>query len=457
MMAWQFLVDHPRFVPSFFVFCILLVLGDSYVENAQRRPKLHRVTPLFDIIKTAAGGKFDGIAAEVGENEFNHVEIDEQLAILGDEDKDGTEGDVEDNYDFFTKKKEKEKKRAAAEAKAARELALKEAKVTSVKNIFSLNALNPMSLILGPLQIVLKGICIQLRTYNNLFSWKDPFVSFWTTAVTFVLWVVLLIFPYRFFFYWFFRISGLLILGPQNAGVWWYAMRKKKLADVSRLKTDEEKFRALELGCHVCKKEFGLLNRKHHCRACGEVVCGNCSLNKKVVKVSLWGNEMGKVDPKKKKRVCDLCFRGEKIVLQHKVEKVIAEAGDAYSTLDNDENILMEGLNSIWGVTKTAGMGLAKGTELVGTGLVKGTVAVGTGLVEGTVEVTKGTGNILLQSGKAVGDLFTASKYGLEVPVTRVYDKRFIDRPVVGRSFSRQVTTVEQEDERARRAGGKED
>jgi len=236
-------------------------------------------------------------------------------------------------------------------------------------------------------------------------------------------------------------------------------MRKKKLADVSKLKTEEEKFRALELGCHVCKKEFGLFNRKHHCRACGEAVCGGCSANKKEVKVSLWGNEKGKVDPKSKKRVCDLCFRGEKIVEQHKVEKALAEAGDAYSTLDSEENILMEGLNGMWSVTKTAGKGLAKGTELVGTGLVKGTVAVGTGIVDGTVEVTKGTGKVLLQSGKAVGDLFGSSKYTLEVPITRVYGKRFIDRPVVDRSCSRQLSRVEMEveRERAERAGEKND
>jgi serine/threonine protein kinase len=29
--------------------------------------------------------------------------------------------------------------------------------------------------------------------------------------------------------------------------------------------------------CHVCKGSFSLFNRRHHCRACGEVVCGPCS------------------------------------------------------------------------------------------------------------------------------------------------------------------------------------
>ncbi|KAF0683717.1 Aste57867_24279 [Aphanomyces stellatus] len=32
--------------------------------------------------------------------------------------------------------------------------------------------------------------------------------------------------------------------------------------------------------CHVCTRNFTHLRRKHHCRMCGEVVCGNCTLKK---------------------------------------------------------------------------------------------------------------------------------------------------------------------------------
>ena len=29
--------------------------------------------------------------------------------------------------------------------------------------------------------------------------------------------------------------------------------------------------------CPLCRKDFGLINRRHHCRKCGSVVCGKCS------------------------------------------------------------------------------------------------------------------------------------------------------------------------------------
>jgi hypothetical protein len=43
--------------------------------------------------------------------------------------------------------------------------------------------------------------------------------------------------------------------------------------------------------CEICKKEFGMFTRKHHCRNCGKVVCKDCSPNKY-----------------KTERVCNTCF-----------------------------------------------------------------------------------------------------------------------------------------------------
>eukprot|EP01111_Echinosteliopsis_oligospora_P007506 TRINITY_DN2268_c0_g1_i2.p1 TRINITY_DN2268_c0_g1~~TRINITY_DN2268_c0_g1_i2.p1 ORF type:complete len:979 (-),score=246.51 TRINITY_DN2268_c0_g1_i2:41-2977(-) len=51
--------------------------------------------------------------------------------------------------------------------------------------------------------------------------------------------------------------------------------------------------------CERCDKQFTFLFRKHHCRACGDVVCGDCSTHK----VSLPQFRL-----QKPKRVCDNCY-----------------------------------------------------------------------------------------------------------------------------------------------------
>ena len=41
--------------------------------------------------------------------------------------------------------------------------------------------------------------------------------------------------------------------------------------------------------CMCCKASFGLFIRKHHCRQCGSVVCGDCSSNRKFLESSRTG------------------------------------------------------------------------------------------------------------------------------------------------------------------------
>ncbi|XP_064878859.1 FYVE, RhoGEF and PH domain-containing protein 6-like [Oncorhynchus nerka] len=59
--------------------------------------------------------------------------------------------------------------------------------------------------------------------------------------------------------------------------------------------------------CMVCTCEFTLTWRRHHCRACGKVVCQSCSSNKHCLEYLK--NQLA--------RVCDQCF----IVLQQRSEK----------------------------------------------------------------------------------------------------------------------------------------
>jgi len=49
--------------------------------------------------------------------------------------------------------------------------------------------------------------------------------------------------------------------------------------------------------CKSCAKEFNLTRRKHHCRSCGEIFCGQCS-----------DNVMELASSSKPVRVCDNCY-----------------------------------------------------------------------------------------------------------------------------------------------------
>ncbi|CAG0902290.1 unnamed protein product [Cyprideis torosa] len=53
--------------------------------------------------------------------------------------------------------------------------------------------------------------------------------------------------------------------------------------------------------CMHCKRtQFTLVNRRHHCRKCGAVVCGGCSRRKMLLPIQ----------SSKPLRVCDTCFKG---------------------------------------------------------------------------------------------------------------------------------------------------
>ena len=50
--------------------------------------------------------------------------------------------------------------------------------------------------------------------------------------------------------------------------------------------------------CQACSSEFGLVVRRHHCRACGRVVCSPCSASKAPLRYRQFQSG----------RVCDICF-----------------------------------------------------------------------------------------------------------------------------------------------------
>jgi len=81
--------------------------------------------------------------------------------------------------------------------------------------------------------------------------------------------------------------------------------------------------------CILCSIQFTSFNRKHHCRACGGIICHKCSTNKIIIpeeiikkpdipddiytKISLSVNNILTSNNTKKERICDICY----IKIQH--------------------------------------------------------------------------------------------------------------------------------------------
>lgn len=62
--------------------------------------------------------------------------------------------------------------------------------------------------------------------------------------------------------------------------------------------------------CMRCKVPFTFFRRRHHCRVCGWLLCGNCSTRRKAVEVDVPKSGIVEV------RVCDDCLRSPKIHYQ---------------------------------------------------------------------------------------------------------------------------------------------
>jgi hypothetical protein len=77
---------------------------------------------------------------------------------------------------------------------------------------------------LGPLMRIIRIVIYAVRISFNVCSWRDPYLTFWVFAFLCTLAFVLLIFPWRTFFF----LASLVLLGPQNIAVRMYLERRAK-------------------------------------------------------------------------------------------------------------------------------------------------------------------------------------------------------------------------------------
>jgi hypothetical protein len=77
---------------------------------------------------------------------------------------------------------------------------------------------------LGPLMRIIRIVIYATRISFNLTTWRDPFLTFWAFSFLCTLTLVLLIFPWRAFFF----LTCTALLGPQNIAVRRYLERRSK-------------------------------------------------------------------------------------------------------------------------------------------------------------------------------------------------------------------------------------
>ena len=67
--------------------------------------------------------------------------------------------------------------------------------------------------------------------------------------------------------------------------------------------------------CHVCNKAFSFINRKHHCRSCGEIVCEDCSKFrlKNIPLINQIPRQYAYNPITDAVRICILCFKNPKV------------------------------------------------------------------------------------------------------------------------------------------------
>jgi hypothetical protein len=78
---------------------------------------------------------------------------------------------------------------------------------------------------LGPLMRIFRVMCFLVRVIFNVGMWSDPILSFWFLLFLLLLMVVLLVFPWRLFFF----LLGVHFIGPQVNECLYYFKRPQSL------------------------------------------------------------------------------------------------------------------------------------------------------------------------------------------------------------------------------------
>jgi len=106
------------------------------------------------------------------------------------------------------------------------------------------------------------------------------------------------------------------------------------------------------LDCSVCRVQFTLFFRRHHCRQCGNVVCATCSSNRMVINY---------YNKKQMERVCDICFSKK-----WKEPRISKQIGSLFLVVTKDCQLLSRFTVVVQSVDKDFVLSTRRGRRLFG-------------------------------------------------------------------------------------------
>ncbi|CAB9497692.1 Multiple C2 and transmembrane domain-containing protein 1 [Seminavis robusta] len=209
------LAERPTLYPAFYFFSLgWSILAVGYWRNNSSNPWDKTQTAFGLLTALITGVSIHGPPKKIGAHEKEEESKAEQKAIR-------------DKREKLNKQREEVSKAQVALAQE-HQSQMSQVGEQSANTDISTNAggvsLDPLKVVLYPLQLYLGLACRTLRLVKNVLIWDEPYVAFILTFVFFGIGFVLLFVPWLFLFRWTSRLIAWGLLGPHMklADIYWY-------------------------------------------------------------------------------------------------------------------------------------------------------------------------------------------------------------------------------------------
>lgn len=227
-----FLVEHPRLLPSFFLFGVAWLLLATMDYRRQLPDVWSRCKSFAELFTTLVLGKSNVPPANIEP----YYKYDEAQAFL-----EGWKKRISDAEEKAAKAYEESVRVNDEYAQEMEALGEVDTDLTTKRGGMSIDPFKP---ILFPVQQNLAMICRYLRHVKYVIFWEECYISFWVVTGCLILAVIFLFVPWLFIMKWTFRIVAWTIFGPWMKLVDVYYVSKIQPPSEEELEQRKERERA---------------------------------------------------------------------------------------------------------------------------------------------------------------------------------------------------------------------